>query len=1373
MEIKTGMTAFLCITVMIISTLSVTGILFRESEDYHIIMVDFRDARDISYIRYTGAKILETYPSRVLVEVSGKGLESIRSTGLFVNTLPNRTRVWVKSHTFDVQEGMPEFCEELTIGGYGPGTEGLYILHTIGPIHPRWIAMLEQVGVELINYVPNYAYEVLMTPETAERVEGLYFVDWVGIYQPAFKLHPRLDVGTVTVRLSPGFHEDNLVKINTNFDVIGYENLREDGHRLILEVDIVEHLEELARINDVYHISPYTEPKLTAEMDAQLLGGGLWFMDDEYDHSGGSQREGDPDIPYRKHGDFGAYINQIGYTGKGVTVAVADTGIGDGTVGDAGHEDFTGRVIGGYSAGENEENWADGHYHGTACAGLVGGNTHAGTGSTFNFAEYYHGQSLAYESELFAMKIFSDDAEFMPDELYPIVEIPAQLSDAYVHSNSWGGPGNSEYDERDEIFDQAVRDADRDTSENRPMVITAAVGNDGGSIRGGSLGYNTNDNQISGDQTINSPANGKNVISVGGNRPYKPFLDYIPEDMYDYSSRGWTVDNRVKPDVIAPSQSVTTQNTPLDGGGYTSASGTSFGNPLVAGAASIVVDWYEQNHGVRPSPAMVKAILINTANELDPGVGNTRGHIPNRDEGWGVPDISKLEYPLEDPISLMFEDQDNLLQTGDSVEYHVTYDEPDEPLKFTLTWTDKNAMSGDGLGGAPTLKNNLDLEVETPGGEIIYGNAFDRSGDGNSDDGFTYPDAEVMADFDHNGDGRDNVNNVLNVYIHPDILEEGFYTVKITGTNIPSDANNDGSPNQDYALVVYNAIGEDPGDPPEVTLTRPQGGETFTAGETEDVLWTTSAGEDPVDHVSLFYSPDGGSMWNTIETEIGDTGSYTWTVPNEHSSDCLFRVQVRDTSGRTAEDVSGTFSIEGVPPAPPSGLNVELYGTAQAISNSMFEDDHEPWELTRVVDEGEAHWDPENHIDGGSIYVSVEAEGEDVRLTEDSYWEQSISPTSDDLVISSAFRKNILYDDGMGWETQVHSALVELMVHDTDVGWYTVLMDDDVTSGDTGWIESGDVSYTPLGTVDAVRVRMEVEGEGDTGPMGNDHAALAEIWVDHVSVVAGTPASTEDNLLTWDASPDDPAGAIHYNIYRSANDGGPWDTPMETVDGDGSSAYSFVDTGAGTGDDVLWWYVVRTVSFHGMEEDNTDAVREPALDLVTFDIQLYADPDSEGWNFVSFNLIPTDASLESILEDAEHGISGNYDRVIHYDASVGRWYSYVPDRPGHFNNLNSWDHRMGIWIRMTGDDVLTVEGTEPTSTTLILEPGWNMMGLPSKNSGNHALPAEISSVGYFDASADHNIVYTDATGFDFEPGKGYWLYNPADSVVHWELIYGV
>jgi len=787
-----------------------------------IVLVHVWNEEELEDISQHG-EIIDHYGRNVLIETTPSGVQELESS-YQVDRLEHRNEISVKGYHFDTNRGLPELDPELKIEDYGSGTEGLYVVDMIGPVNPEWRAELLEKGVGIVNYQPNYAYEVVMTPEQAEYVEDLFFVDWVGVYQPEFKLHSRLDEAldedmSVNVRLRPGFEPSSLMQLESRVDVIGAENLRENGYRLVVDAEDMDELEDIAMMEDIYFISPYVEPELHAEMDIQLIGGGMWFMDDEYptnEDLDPEPREGDPQEPYRLHGEYGAYINQLGYTGEGLTITTADTGIGTGEVGDSGVSDFTGRVIGGYGFGPDPDYWGDGHYHGTACTGLVAGDTHGGTGATWDEfedgeMEYYMGQGLAYDSEIFATKIFDDGGGFLPDEYYPIVEEPAQRSDAYIHSNSWGAGTMGSYSDTDEVYDQTVRDADRDVEENRPMTITVSAGNDGG--RGD---Y---------DQETGSPGNAKNVITVGGNQPYNPGLGYEnPENMYDASSRGWTEDNRIKPDIIAPSESVISQNTPQDEPDtYISASGTSFGNPLAAGAATIVVDWYQQNYGETPSPALVKAILINTANELDPEIGDTRGHIPNRDEGWGVPDISKLEYPTDDPLGFEFVDQETLLETGDVEEYTVSVGDEDEPLKVTLTWTDKNALEGDSEGGTPTLKNNLDLEVETPGGEVIRGNAFDQTGDGVSDDGFTYPEAEVMADFDYNDDGWDEVNNVQNVFIHPDELESGSYTVRVMGTNVPEDANDDGEANQDFALSVYNV--------PDVTVPDKDGEIMFERDE--------------------------------------------------------------------------------------------------------------------------------------------------------------------------------------------------------------------------------------------------------------------------------------------------------------------------------------------------------------------------------------------------------------------------------------------------------------------------------------------------------------------------------------------------------------
>jgi PKD repeat protein len=89
----------------------------------------------------------------------------------------------------------------------------------------------------------------------------------------------------------------------------------------------------------------------------------------------------------------------------------------------------------------------------------------------------------------------------------------------------------------------------------------------------------------------------------------------------------------------------------------------------------------------------------------------------------------------------------------------------------------------------------------------------------------------------------------------------------------------------------------------------------------------------------------------------------------------------------------------------------------------------------------------------------------------------------------------------------------------------------------------------------------------------------------------------DHNLLTWNASSDDPDEVNEYVIYRSEDYMGPWDTSncIDMLLADGSDVYEYYDFDKGLADDIYWWYVVRAVGKNGLEEDNTEAVNEPGL----------------------------------------------------------------------------------------------------------------------------------------------------------------------------------
>src|SRR6185503_14552622 len=80
----------------------------------------------------------------------------------------------------------------LTIAGYAAGQRGYFIVQFAGPVMEAWKTQAAAAGAELLDYIPDFAFKVRMTPDAADRVAALDSVAWVGLFQPAYKLDPAL-----------------------------------------------------------------------------------------------------------------------------------------------------------------------------------------------------------------------------------------------------------------------------------------------------------------------------------------------------------------------------------------------------------------------------------------------------------------------------------------------------------------------------------------------------------------------------------------------------------------------------------------------------------------------------------------------------------------------------------------------------------------------------------------------------------------------------------------------------------------------------------------------------------------------------------------------------------------------------------------------------------------------------------------------------------------------------------------------------------------------------------------------------------------------------------------------------------------------------
>jgi hypothetical protein len=94
-----------------------------------------------------------------------------------------------------------------------------------------------------------------------------------------------------------------------------------------------------------------------------------------------------------------------------------------------------------------------------------------------------------------------------------------------------------------------------------------------------------------------------------------------------------------------------------------------------------------------------------------------------------------------------------------------------------------------------------------------------------------------------------------------------------------------------------------------ITITSPNGGESWTAESNYDITW---ASEGVVDNVKIEYTVDGGNNWTTVISSIPNDSVFSWYVPDTPSSIC--KIKVSDASnGDIADESDSTFTIVPAP----------------------------------------------------------------------------------------------------------------------------------------------------------------------------------------------------------------------------------------------------------------------------------------------------------------------------------------------------------------------------------------------------------------------------------------------------------------------------
>ncbi|MEM7165581.1 MAG: S8 family serine peptidase [Planctomycetota bacterium] len=666
----------------------------------------------------------------------------VRERGAVHFELPEEPKISLRGQVFDFAE--------LADDAIAPGVEH-YLVELPAPPQSAWLKALRDGGARPLEYVNEHAVLVHLPQGQASDLLQLDFVSGVAPFlgdterkaSPTIRnwLESRRDdvrcVAALVFGRSIDHGQPNVpLPPERRSGLEAFGNLVDDGvkithyWRVVLESS-AEQVRGLLAQPWVYGVEPAPRMDFHDGVSSVVAAG----------ETGGTMN-------YRE------WLKTAGVTGDGVTIAFWDEGY------DPEHVALLG------SSGKSRSTYkfnTDKKEHGTMVAGQAAGGDVA---AVFDAEGFSYGIGMAPEAALM-------------DVLGPEDCVSAE-GRAQILNCSWGDDDSENpifYTSAEAYWDRAVRDAY--TGNPEALTVCFSAGNRG----------------VGG---ITHPAAAKNVITSGcshsprivADQPYES-IDTVWTD----SSHGTCVDKRIKPDVVAPAQlsSAPTLGAPKYGlvsavpGAPAAASAfgfageTSSASAITAGACALIIEWYRGLTGAIPSPAMVKALLINRATFL--GAGG-----PDLEQGWGRIDVDKI---VRADVHLFLQDEEGSLLNATSTPsrtFLVKAADTALPMRATLVWTDPppGAISGAGLYSS-ALTNLLTLTAKR-GGDVWHANDFLGTGEVESGGGI--------------------INNVQVIDIDPGAGDCDLEVAAVTLTADCKTPWDTGTPvlQQDFALVISNAV---------------------------------------------------------------------------------------------------------------------------------------------------------------------------------------------------------------------------------------------------------------------------------------------------------------------------------------------------------------------------------------------------------------------------------------------------------------------------------------------------------------------------------------------------------------------------------------
>ena len=231
------------------------------------------------------ARIRHNYGALSLVQLTGEQEASLRDAGYAVRILEDADRIGLGPYSFTVPAGPVGLPADL-VGRERREEFDTYLVRFIGPAADEWLARVKSLGGEILTPIPYFTYLAKIPTNRRQEIAALPFVEWMGLYHPAFKLSRGL-----VQQHERGEHPEGAQKLNVLIyrwaDVGGAINKIHamqgevlsrsafDFYELITVKISGKRVPDLARMTETYAVEIVSEPKLEDESATQILAGNI------------------------------------------------------------------------------------------------------------------------------------------------------------------------------------------------------------------------------------------------------------------------------------------------------------------------------------------------------------------------------------------------------------------------------------------------------------------------------------------------------------------------------------------------------------------------------------------------------------------------------------------------------------------------------------------------------------------------------------------------------------------------------------------------------------------------------------------------------------------------------------------------------------------------------------------------------------------------------------------------------------------------------------------------------------------------------------------------------------------------------------------